>query len=129
MQDLATHQDMQAAREDYIARYVDRACEEAGERLGTSELGDFIYNRAGRIIRKEAREGAAYVFDKVLAGFIAEAARFVPGRLHHGYVCGSALEWANDNYVSGSTDEEIDASEVISEVIAQILKSTEREAA
>lgn len=129
MQDLATHPLMTKARENYIARYVDRACEEAGECLGASECGDFIYNRVGKIIRREAREGAAHVFNKVLRGFIAEAARFVPGASYNGYVYENALEWASNNYADASTHEEIDAVEIIERVIEQISESTEKEAA
>lgn len=115
---LAAHPLICAARDKYGLDYAERAAE-AGDyaRMYESEClgGDMgvrvrFLSAAGADVLDDAEQDALDNFDRVLAEYFAEAARFVPGGQYE-----DACEHAINEYNPGKYREDIDAYERISD--------------
>lgn len=113
---LAAHPLICAVRDKYGLDYAERAAEEcdyAGMYESECLGGDMgvrsrFLSAAGADVLDDAEQEALDNFDRVLAEYFAEAARFIPGGRYE-----DACEHASNEYDPGKRDDDVDAYERI----------------
>lgn len=115
---LAAHPLVQAVRGSYGADYAEREldCRDYAELYESQWLGGdmgirtVFLSEAGEAILDEARRAALECFDRVMVGYFAQAAKFVPnGPYQH------EADHAFNEYDPGSAWADIDAYERIND--------------